>query len=163
MEYPESRSTFKKNRESPDWTGGLTHPAWRDIGDLAGRGEGFERYGFKLIGLNPWVWFLDVMFLTFGANLADPGLADFTCSAAGIMNMSANPDHPWHVACGNNKMLRDDPKEKGRWCWCWRAGKASLRLFHKEGKVIRNMCDTSGFWGWTWVWPNGELPRDPLW
>eukprot|EP00439_Symbiodinium_sp_Y106_P003041 s2343_g1.t1 len=31
----------------------------------------------------------------------------------GILNMSANPDHPFHVACGNNKMLRDDPKEKG--------------------------------------------------
>ncbi|CAJ1349690.1 unnamed protein product, partial [Effrenium voratum] len=30
-----------------------------------------------------------------------------------ILNMSANPDHPFHVACGNNKMLRDDPKEKG--------------------------------------------------
>ena len=27
--------------------------------------------------------------------------------------MSANPEHPFHVACGNNKMLRDDPKEKG--------------------------------------------------
>lgn len=27
--------------------------------------------------------------------------------------MSANPAHPFHVACGNNKMLRDDPKEKG--------------------------------------------------
>ena len=29
--------------------------------------------------------------------------------------MSANPEHPFHVACGNNKMLRDDPKEKGTW------------------------------------------------
>jgi len=29
------------------------------------------------------------------------------------MNMSANPDHPFHVAVGNNKVLRDDPKERG--------------------------------------------------
>jgi len=31
----------------------------------------------------------------------------------GIFNMSANPDHPFHVACGNNKVLLNDPKEKG--------------------------------------------------
>merc|ERR1719436_1619992 len=31
----------------------------------------------------------------------------------GIMNMSANPEHPWHAACGNNKVLRDEPKERG--------------------------------------------------
>eukprot|EP00928_Gymnodinium_smaydae_P021833 TRINITY_DN18548_c0_g1_i1.p1 TRINITY_DN18548_c0_g1~~TRINITY_DN18548_c0_g1_i1.p1 ORF type:complete len:1037 (+),score=242.92 TRINITY_DN18548_c0_g1_i1:244-3111(+) len=31
----------------------------------------------------------------------------------GIMNMSANPDHPFHVAVGNNKVLRDEPKERG--------------------------------------------------
>jgi len=31
----------------------------------------------------------------------------------GIMNMSANPDHPFHVACGNNKVLKDEPKERG--------------------------------------------------
>jgi len=31
----------------------------------------------------------------------------------GIMNQSANPDHPFHVACGNNKVLRDEPKERG--------------------------------------------------
>jgi len=31
----------------------------------------------------------------------------------GIMNQSANPDHPFHVACGNNKVLKDEPKERG--------------------------------------------------
>lgn len=31
----------------------------------------------------------------------------------GIMNMSANPEHPFHVACGNNKVLLDEPKERG--------------------------------------------------
>lgn len=31
----------------------------------------------------------------------------------GIMNQSANPAHPFHVACGNNKVLRDEPKERG--------------------------------------------------
>ncbi|CAE7210328.1 IDE [Symbiodinium natans] len=31
----------------------------------------------------------------------------------GIMNMSANPDHPFHVAVGNNKVLLDEPKERG--------------------------------------------------
>lgn len=31
----------------------------------------------------------------------------------GILNMSANPDHPFHVAVGNNKVLLEDPKEKG--------------------------------------------------
>lgn len=31
----------------------------------------------------------------------------------GIMNMSANPEHPFHVACGNNKVLKDEPKERG--------------------------------------------------
>jgi len=31
----------------------------------------------------------------------------------GIMHMSANPEHPFHVAVGNLKMLRDDPKERG--------------------------------------------------
>eukprot|EP00927_Polykrikos_kofoidii_P045069 TRINITY_DN3892_c0_g2_i1.p1 TRINITY_DN3892_c0_g2~~TRINITY_DN3892_c0_g2_i1.p1 ORF type:complete len:983 (+),score=151.68 TRINITY_DN3892_c0_g2_i1:148-3096(+) len=31
----------------------------------------------------------------------------------GILNMSANPEHPFHVACGNNKVLRDEPKERG--------------------------------------------------
>lgn len=31
----------------------------------------------------------------------------------GIMNQSANPEHPFHVACGNNKVLRDLPKERG--------------------------------------------------
>ncbi|CAK0816544.1 unnamed protein product [Prorocentrum cordatum] len=31
----------------------------------------------------------------------------------GIMHMSANPEHPFHVAVGNNKVLRDDPKERG--------------------------------------------------
>jgi len=31
----------------------------------------------------------------------------------GIMHQSANPNHPFHVAVGNNKMLKDDPKEKG--------------------------------------------------
>ena len=37
----------------------------------------------------------------------------FYLAFSGILNMSANPEHPFHVACGNNKMLRDDPKEKG--------------------------------------------------
>jgi len=31
----------------------------------------------------------------------------------GIMHMSANPEHPFHVAVGNNKVLKDDPKERG--------------------------------------------------
>ena len=31
----------------------------------------------------------------------------------GIMNMSANPEHPWHVACGNNKVLLEEPKARG--------------------------------------------------
>jgi len=31
----------------------------------------------------------------------------------GIMNMSANPEHPFHVAVGNNKILRDEPKARG--------------------------------------------------
>ncbi|CAJ1364618.1 unnamed protein product [Effrenium voratum] len=31
----------------------------------------------------------------------------------GILNMSANPDHPFHVAVGNNKVLLEDPKERG--------------------------------------------------
>jgi len=31
----------------------------------------------------------------------------------GIMHQSANPEHPFHVAVGNNKVLRDDPKERG--------------------------------------------------
>jgi len=31
----------------------------------------------------------------------------------GIMHQSANPKHPFHVAVGNNKVLRDDPKERG--------------------------------------------------
>lgn len=31
----------------------------------------------------------------------------------GIMNMSANPDHPFHVAVGNNKVLLEEPKERG--------------------------------------------------
>lgn len=31
----------------------------------------------------------------------------------GIMHQSANPDHPFHVAVGNNKVLRDEPKERG--------------------------------------------------
>lgn len=31
----------------------------------------------------------------------------------GIMNMSANEAHPWHVAVGNNKVLLHDPKERG--------------------------------------------------
>jgi len=31
----------------------------------------------------------------------------------GIVNMSANPAHPFHVACGNVKVLRDEPKERG--------------------------------------------------
>lgn len=30
-----------------------------------------------------------------------------------IMDMSANPAHPFHVAVGNNKVLRDVPKEHG--------------------------------------------------
>jgi insulysin len=29
------------------------------------------------------------------------------------MNMSANPEHPYHVACGNNKVLFEEPKERG--------------------------------------------------
>eukprot|EP00442_Polarella_glacialis_P001835 CAMPEP_0115050428 /NCGR_PEP_ID=MMETSP0227-20121206/1776_1 /TAXON_ID=89957 /ORGANISM="Polarella glacialis, Strain CCMP 1383" /LENGTH=986 /DNA_ID=CAMNT_0002434277 /DNA_START=64 /DNA_END=3025 /DNA_ORIENTATION=+ len=31
----------------------------------------------------------------------------------GIMDMSANPEHPFHVAVGNNKVLLEDPKTKG--------------------------------------------------
>lgn len=31
----------------------------------------------------------------------------------GIMHQSANPDHPFHVAVGNVKVLRDEPKERG--------------------------------------------------
>lgn len=31
----------------------------------------------------------------------------------GIMDMSANPEHPFHVACGNVKVLKDEPKERG--------------------------------------------------
>lgn len=31
----------------------------------------------------------------------------------GIMHMSANPGHPFHVAVGNNKVLKDEPKERG--------------------------------------------------
>jgi len=31
----------------------------------------------------------------------------------GIMHQSANPEHPFHVAVGNLKMLRDDPEERG--------------------------------------------------
>ena len=31
----------------------------------------------------------------------------------GLLNHLANEDHPWHVACGNNPMLRDDPKKIG--------------------------------------------------
>lgn len=45
----------------------------------------------------------------FQAGLTQPAWREI-----GILNMSANPLHPFHVACGNNKMLREDPKEKGR-------------------------------------------------
>eukprot|EP00931_Biecheleriopsis_adriatica_P121218 TRINITY_DN96305_c0_g1_i1.p1 TRINITY_DN96305_c0_g1~~TRINITY_DN96305_c0_g1_i1.p1 ORF type:complete len:1087 (+),score=247.13 TRINITY_DN96305_c0_g1_i1:70-3261(+) len=31
----------------------------------------------------------------------------------GIINQSANPDHPFHVAVGNNKVLLEEPKERG--------------------------------------------------
>lgn len=31
----------------------------------------------------------------------------------GIMNQSANPDHPWHVHCGSTKILLHEPKERG--------------------------------------------------
>lgn len=31
----------------------------------------------------------------------------------GILDMSANPEHPFHVACGNNKVLMDEPKARG--------------------------------------------------
>lgn len=31
----------------------------------------------------------------------------------GIMNMSANPEHPFHVAVGNNKVLLHEPKARG--------------------------------------------------
>ena len=44
---------------------------------------------------------------------ASPTCLVFYLAFSGILNMSANPEHPFHVACGNNKMLRDDPKEKG--------------------------------------------------
>mmetsp|Transcript_42948 Transcript_42948/g.98611 ORF Transcript_42948/g.98611 Transcript_42948/m.98611 type:complete len:988 (+) Transcript_42948:103-3066(+) len=41
------------------------------------------------------------------------GSTDVWWRALGILHMCANPDHPFHVAVGNNKMLRDDPKEQG--------------------------------------------------
>jgi len=41
------------------------------------------------------------------------GLTSPFWRSVGIINQSANPDHPFHVACGNNKVLRDDPKERG--------------------------------------------------
>lgn len=31
----------------------------------------------------------------------------------GIINQSANPEHPFHVAVGNNKVLLEEPKERG--------------------------------------------------
>eukprot|EP00656_Telonema_subtile_P056373 TRINITY_DN8994_c0_g1_i1.p1 TRINITY_DN8994_c0_g1~~TRINITY_DN8994_c0_g1_i1.p1 ORF type:complete len:937 (+),score=241.05 TRINITY_DN8994_c0_g1_i1:184-2994(+) len=33
--------------------------------------------------------------------------------AVGLHHHLSNPEHPWHVACGNNKMLKDDPLALG--------------------------------------------------
>lgn len=59
----------------------------------------------------------------------------------GIMNMSANPEHPFHVAVGNNKVLRDEPKARGVDLYeemtklyhsCYSANGMALCLFGKE-------------------------------
>mmetsp|Transcript_67161 Transcript_67161/g.160842 ORF Transcript_67161/g.160842 Transcript_67161/m.160842 type:complete len:993 (+) Transcript_67161:72-3050(+) len=41
------------------------------------------------------------------------GSTDAWWRSLGILHMCANPEHPFHVAVGNNKCLRDDPKERG--------------------------------------------------
>ncbi|CAK9065940.1 unnamed protein product [Durusdinium trenchii] len=63
----------------------------------------------------------------FQAGLTHPAWRDI-----GILNMSANPAHPFHVACGNNKMLRDDPKEKG------------LDLYEEMLKFYRDFYSANG-------------------
>lgn len=63
----------------------------------------------------------------FQAGLTHPAWRDI-----GILNMSANPEHPFHVACGNNKMLRDDPKEKG------------LDLYEEMQKFYRDFYSANG-------------------
>lgn len=41
------------------------------------------------------------------------GLTNPFWRSVGILNMSANKDHPWHVHCGNNDVLLNGPKERG--------------------------------------------------
>jgi insulysin len=59
----------------------------------------------------------------------------------GIMHQSANPDHPFHVAVGNNKVLKDEPKERGIDLYdemkklfddCYSANGMTLCIFGKE-------------------------------
>merc|ERR1719240_2489193 len=59
----------------------------------------------------------------------------------GIMNQSANPEHPFHVAVGNLEVLRDNPKERGIDLWeemkklydeCYSANGMTLCVIGKE-------------------------------
>ena len=74
---------------------------------------------------------LMTLFMTLYKHLAIPwGLSHFW--QVGILNMSANPDHPFHVAVGNNK-----------------AGKSDLDLGSVDGEWnselhIRRWCEKTG-------------------
>jgi insulysin len=67
----------------------------------------------------------------------------------GIMNQSANPEHPFHVAVGNLKCLRDEPKERGVDLYdemkkfydaCYSANGMTLCVIGKEStKELQNM------------------------